>query len=115
MNEKNYYNNVVELIEELEVNKKLREIKDNRETLFTYWNIGKSIVEAQGGNVRAKYGDNLIKRWGEKLAKTYGKNYSKANLFRYKQFYLTFSNIATMWRHLNWSQCKLLLPIKKKM
>ena len=114
MNEKNYYNNVVELIEELEVNKKVREIKDNRETLFTYWNIGKSIVEAQGGNVRAKYGDNLIKRWGEKLAQEYGKNYGITNLKRYRQFYILFPKGATVWHQLNWSQYKLLLPIKNE-
>ncbi len=114
MNEKNYYNNVVELIEELEVNKKVREIKDNRETLFTYWHIGKSIVEAQGGNVRAKYGDNLIKRWGEKLAQEYGKNYDYTNLTRYKKFYLLFSNIDTLCQHLNWSIYRCLLPIKNE-
>ncbi len=114
MNEKNYYNNVVELIEELEVNKRVREIKDNRETLLTYWRIGKSIVEAQGGNVRAKYGDNLIKRWGEKLAQEYGKNYGITNLKRYRQFYILFPKGATVWHQLNWSQYKLLLPIKNE-
>ena len=114
MNEKNYYNNVVELIEELEVNKKVREIKDNRETLFTYWNIGKSIVEAQGGNVRAKYGDNLIKRWGEKLAQEYGKNYSSRNLELIRKFYLLFPISNSLSSKLTWTHYRYLLPIKNE-
>ena len=114
MNEKNYYNNVVELIEELEVNKRVREIKDNRETLLTYWNIGKSIVEAQGGNVRAKYGDNLIKRWGEKLAQEYGKNYGITNLKYMRQFYLLFSKSHSLSDQLTWTHYRYLLSIKNE-
>ena len=34
----------------------------NTTLLFTYWNIGKLIVEYQGGLERAKYGDKLIER-----------------------------------------------------
>ena len=32
----------------------------NATMLFTYWNIGKMIVEEQGGSSKAKYGDKLI-------------------------------------------------------
>ena len=32
----------------------------NTTMLFTYWNIGKMIVEEQGGNSKAKYGNKLI-------------------------------------------------------
>ena len=31
----------------------------NTTMLFTYWNIGKMIVEEQGGDSKAKYGNNL--------------------------------------------------------
>ena len=57
----NYYKQVESLIKNNEINKKVRALQDNSETLLTYWNIGKLIVEAQGGEKRAKYGDGLIK------------------------------------------------------
>ena len=51
----NYYNEIKNLIEEREINKKVRALKDNREDLLARWNIGKLLVEAQGGIKRAKY------------------------------------------------------------
>jgi len=57
MQEQNYYKEIIYLIETKEVNQKVRNYQDNRETLDTYWNIGKLIVEAQGGEKRAKYGE----------------------------------------------------------
>ena len=71
----NYFKNIEELIVENEANKKANALRDNSSTLQTYWNIGKLIVEAQGGEKRAKYGDNLIKEWGKKLSEKYGKGY----------------------------------------
>ena len=82
---KNYYNEINILIEELEVNKKIRELKDNSDTLRTYWEIGKNIVDAQGGLTRAKYGDGLIKEWKIKLSQKYGKNYDATKLRKMRQ------------------------------
>ena len=65
----NYYEQVENLIKNNEVNKKVRALQDNSETLYTYWNIGRLIIEAQGGEKRAKYGDGLIKEWGKKLSR----------------------------------------------
>ena len=73
----NYYKEVENLIKNNEINKKVRALQDNSETLYTYWNIGKLIVEAQGGEKRAKYGDGLIKEWGHKLSLKYGKLYDQ--------------------------------------
>ncbi len=111
---KDYYGEIVNYIEDLEVNKRVRELKDNYDTLLTYWNIGKSIVGAQGGKSRAKYGDNLIKKWGEKLSLEYGKNYNYTNLSRYRQFYLIFPNIATLSQKLSWSHYVELIPLKNE-
>ena len=69
----NYYKEVENLIKKAEINKGVRALQDNSETLYTYWHIGKLIVEAQGGEKRAKYGDNLINEWGKKLSLKYGK------------------------------------------
>ena len=64
----NYFKNIEELIIENEATKKANSLRDNSNILRTYWNIGKLIVEAQGGEKRAKYGDGLIKEWGYKLS-----------------------------------------------
>ena len=57
----NYYEEIKNIIEEREANKIVREIKDNREDLLSRWNIGKLLVDAQGGTFRAKYGTSIIK------------------------------------------------------
>lgn len=87
-----------------EINKKAKLIKDNNDTLITYWNVGKLIVEAQGGTLRAKYGNNLVKEWSEKLVSLYGNSYNSDNLRRFRQFYITFPKYYPAGHTLNWSQ-----------
>ena len=110
----NYFKNIEELIIENEANKKANALRDNSSTLQTYWNIGKLIVEAQGGEKRAKYGDNLISEWGKKLSEKYGKNYGVRTLQRMRQLFLLFPKASTLWTKLNWSHYKLILPIKNE-
>ena len=43
----NYYEQVESLIKNNEINKKVHALQDNSETLYTYWNVGRLIVEAQ--------------------------------------------------------------------
>ncbi len=108
----NYYEQVENLIKNNEVNKKVRALQDNSETLYTYWNIGRLIVEAQGGEKRAKYGDGLIKEWGCKLSKEYGKLYDQRSLRRARTFYIQFPKWVTVSPKLSWSQYCDILPIK---
>ena len=108
----NYYEQVENLIKNNEVNKKVRALQDNSETLYTYWNIGRLIVEAQGGEKRAKYGDGLIKEWGCKLSLKYGRNYDKSNLSKMRKFYTIFPIVDTLCPQLNWSHYRSLLSIK---
>ena len=108
----NYFKNIEELIIENEATKKVNALKDNSNTLNTYWNIGKLIVEAQGGEKRAKYGDGLIKEWGHKLSNKYGKNYGIRTLQRMRQLFLLFPKASTLWTQLSWSHYKIILPIK---
>lgn len=61
MDEKEYYKEISSIIENIEVNSRVREIQDNSEKLQAYWNIGKILVDAQGGKTKSKYGDGLIK------------------------------------------------------
>ena len=92
----NYYKEVESLIKKNEINKGVRVLQDNSETLYTYWHIGKLIVEAQGREKRAKYGDGLIKQWGEKLSKRYGRNYDKSNLSKMRKFYVIFPIVDSL-------------------
>ena len=102
------------VIIEIESNSQVRKLIDNEERLKGYYEIGRLLVEAQGGASRAKYGDNLIKKWGEKLAQEYGKNYGTRNLELYRRFYLIFPIAYTLCTQLTWSHFRLLLFIKNE-
>ena len=108
----NYFKNIEELIIETEATKKANTLRDNSNTLNTYWNIGKLIVEAQGGLKRAKYGDGLIKEWGHKLSLKYGKNYDARKLRRMRMFYIQFPIWAAVRPELTWTHYRTLLSIK---
>ena len=108
----NYYEQVESLIKKNEINKGVRALQDNSETLYTYWSIGKLIVEAQGGEKRAKYGDGLIKEWGHRLSEKYGKGYDKSNLTRMRLFYIYFPIVGTVCQLLTWSHYRYILPLK---
>ena len=81
--------------------------------LNTYFEIGKLIIEAQGGEGRTKYGNGLIKEWSEELTKLYGKGYDISNLKRMRQFYLVFQKGGPL-GHLSWTHYRYILPIKEK-
>ena len=53
MNEEKYYEEIKHLIKKNEIGKRARKIEENNDLVTTYWNIGKLIVEAQGGEARA--------------------------------------------------------------
>ncbi len=112
MNENDYFIEIESYIKKNEINKKRRVLEENYDTLNNYWNIGKLLVEAQGGESRAKYGDELIKKWSIEYSKNYGKGYNRSNLFKFRQFYLAFPIVSTLWRQLTWSHMREMLPIK---
>ena len=112
--ENKYYNQIKNLIENYEINRKVRYMQDNHERLLMNWNIGKLLVEAQGGSNRAKYGDGLIKKWSQKLSKLYGANYSYTNLKYMRQFYLSFPNGHSLRDQLTWTHYRKLLSIKNE-
>ena len=111
MNEEKYYEEIKHLIKKNEIGKRARKIEENNDLVTTYWNIGKLIVEAQGGEARAKYGNELIKKWSAKLTETYGKGYNYTNLSRFRKFYLMFPILATV-SQVSWSIISVLLPTK---
>ena len=106
-----YLDNIKNLIENDIVLKKKHKLIENNSTLNTYFEIGKLIVEAQGGKERAKYGNGLIKEWSNTLTNLYGKGYDYTNLSRMRQLYLTFEKLGTPCQELSWSHYRYILPI----
>ena len=111
---KNYYNEIREIALDVESSSKVREYEENSERVKAYFNIGKLIVEAQGGRVRAKYGNELIKKWSIKLSEEFGKGYDYSNLKRFRQFYLEFQKSGSLCHQLMWSHIRYLIPIKNE-
>ena len=101
----NYYNEIKERLLNNEVYKKVKDYCKNRNELETYYNVGKLIIEAQGGETRAKYGNNLIKEFSKKLVVEVGKKYNERTLRRFRQFYLFVENQkwSAMPTKLTWS------------
>jgi len=93
------------------LNKKHRLIEENSK-LKTYFEIGRILVEAQGGKERAKYGNGLIKEWSKILTSKYGKGYDYTNLSRMRQLYLTFEKVGPVAQQLTWTNLSIILPIK---
>ena len=46
-----------------------------------YWNVGREIVEKQGGASRAAYGDGLMKSLAARLTVEFGEGFTASNLF----------------------------------
>lgn len=81
------------------------------EMVQTYWQIGKMIVEKQGGSGRAKYGDGLIKELSIQLTKDFGSGFNISNLKRMRQFYIAFQKGDTVWHQLSWSHYRLIISL----
>ena len=108
----NYYNEIKNELINNEVYKKVKDYSKNRNELSTYYNVGKLLIEAQGGEDRAKYGDGLIKEYSLKLSQEVGKKYNTTTLKRMRQFYLMIEKGAPMAHQLTWSHYCELLPLK---
>ena len=101
--ENNYYNEIKNELINNEVYKRVKDYSKNRNELSTYYNVGKLLIEAQGGEDRAKYGDGLIKEYSLKLSQEVGKGYSTRNLKNMRKFYLLCEKGQTLSAKLNWS------------
>ena len=106
----NYYNEIKETLAKNEAYKKVKDYSKNKSDLNAYYEVGKLIVEAQGGENRAKYGNKLIKEYSEKLTKELGKGYNITNLKNMRQFYIKMKG-RTLCDQLHWSHYRYLLTI----
>lgn len=63
----------------------------NQTMVYTYFEIGRIIVEEQQkGEKRAKYGKQIIKELSLKLLSEFGKGFSTRNLEQMRKFYLVY-------------------------
>lgn len=70
---KDYYNEIKNILIDNEINKKVKDYSKNKGELDRYYEVGKLLIEAQGGEERAQYSNKLIKEYSEKLVKEVGK------------------------------------------
>lgn len=87
----------------------------NKAMVFTYWHIGKRIVEEeQHGEHRAEYGKNLLAYLSDGLIEEFGRGFSERNLRNFRKFYLLFPDIE-IWNacvpNLNWTHFRSLLRV----
>ena len=106
-----YYEIIKETLIKNEIYKKVKDYSKNKSDLNAYYEVGRLIVEAQGGEARAKYGNKLIKEYSEKLTKELGKGYSSRNLALMRNYYIKFKNLQTVSANLSWSHYVEILKI----
>ena len=107
----NYYDEIRNKIIDNEIYSKVKDHSKERNTVITYFEIGRLLKEAGG-----KYGDNIIDEYSKKLIVEVGKKYNRRTLFRMKQFYNVFSNekVSTLWTQLSWSHLRLLFSLNNE-
>ena len=104
----NYYDEIKNKLIDNEIYSRVKDYSKERNTVITYFEIGKLLNEAGG-----KYGDNIIDEYSKKLVLEVGKKYNRSTLFKMKKLYNVFRNekVAPLVPQLTWSQCLLLIPI----
>lgn len=97
-----FLNNIVDLIKESK-KQLLRAV--NSTLVYTYFEIGRMIVEEeQNGKERAAYGKKILKALSEHLTNEFGKGFSVDNLQQMRKFYLFYSIPQTLSAELNKTQ-----------
>lgn len=84
----------------------------NAAMVMAYWQIGKNIVEQQGGDERADYGARLISELSKRLTVDFGKGFDERNLRNMRAFYLAFPNWNTVCTELTWSHYRTVLRVE---
>ena len=69
------------------------------------------LIEAQGGETRAKYGNNLIKEYSKKLMEEVDKKYSERSLREMRQYYLYVEKWHPVGAKLTWSHHRILMSL----
>ncbi|MBR2712237.1 MAG: DUF1016 family protein [Bacilli bacterium] len=107
----NYYDKIKGNFIKNEVYKRVKDYSKNKSDLNTHFEVGRILVEDQGGDKRAKYGNRLIKEYSLRLTKELGKKYDSSNLRYMRLFYLKFKNCDALRHNLSWTHYRVLLPL----
>lgn len=83
----NYYEEIKNKIIDNEIYCKVKDYSKERNTVNTYYEVGKLISEAG-----KKYGEGIIENYSKKLLLDVGKKYNARTLRRMRQLYLFFEN-----------------------
>lgn len=113
---KNYYDEIKNELISNEIYKRVKDYSKNRSDLMTYYNVGKLLVEAQGGEVRAKYGNALIKEYSKKLVLEVDKKYGYRNLIFMRKFYILFKDeiVYALRSQLSWTHYREMLVLNNR-
>jgi predicted nuclease of restriction endonuclease-like (RecB) superfamily len=79
-----------------------------------YWEIGRVIVEKQGGESKSEYGRGLVNELSARLTADYGKGFTPTNLKYMRQFYLIFPNRHALRDQLSWTQYRLIMKVENE-
>jgi predicted nuclease of restriction endonuclease-like (RecB) superfamily len=86
---KKLYNQIADLLLQ---SRKVTMRAINRTMVYTYYEIGRMIVEdEQQGAHRAEYGNNILKELSVELTKNFGRGFSETNLKQMRSFYILYS------------------------
>ena len=108
--EENVYEEIKNELIQSAIDKKVDTYFVNKNELTHYYNVGKMIVDAQGGESRAKYGNGLIKKFSERLTKELNKGYSYRTLNLMRKYYL-FQKVHALHAQLSWMHYRELLSL----
>ena len=86
----------------------------NSAMVAAYWQIGKSIVDQQGGAERAEYGAQLIAELSKQLTNDFGKGFDERNLRNMRSFYLAFPNWNAVRTELTWTHYRSLVRVENE-
>ncbi|MFI3205969.1 MAG: PDDEXK nuclease domain-containing protein [Clostridia bacterium] len=86
----------------------------NNAMVLAYFEIGKAIVEKQGGNEKAEYGAELIKFLSKDLTEEFGQGFKVSNLKDMRKFYLTFQKSHALRGELSWTHYRLLMRVENE-
>ena len=87
--EKSFYADIANLLEQA---RRHTQQATNMAMVYTYYEIGRRIVEEQqNGNERAEYGKQILKELSAYLTSRFGRGFSEDNLGNMRKFYLLYS------------------------
>ena len=86
----------------------------NAAMVSAYWEIGRRIVQEQGGEGRAAYGSALIRELSQRLTQDFGRGFTVSNIRYMRQFYLVFPNRHALRGELSWTHYRALLRVEDK-